>query len=72
MSETNYELLTYAKAALFFDTLRGWLGDEMYGQVMRAYVDTYRWRIATPQHFLGLAQSLSGVDLNSLAEQWLR
>ena len=72
MSETNYELLTYAKAALFFDTLRGWLGDEMYGQVMRAYVDTYRWRIATPQHFLGLAQSLSDVNLNSLAEQWLR
>jgi hypothetical protein len=71
MSEANYELLAYAKAALFFDALRGWLGDEMYGQVMRAYVEAYRWRIATPQHFLGLAQSLSGVNLNSLAEQWL-
>jgi hypothetical protein len=72
MSEANYELLVYAKAALFFDALRGWLGDEMYGQVMRAYIESYRWRIATPQHFLGLAQSLSGVNLNSLAEQWLR
>ena len=72
MSDANYELLTYAKAALFFDTLRGWLGDEMYGQVMRAYVDTYRWRIVTPQHFLGLAQTQSDVDLDSLAEQWLR
>lgn len=71
MSEANYELLAYAKAALFFDALRGWLGDEMYGQVMRAYVEAYRWQIATPQHFLGLAQSLSGVNLNSLAEQWL-
>lgn len=71
MTEANYELLAYAKAALFFDALRGWVGDEMYGQVMRAYIEAYRWRIATPQHLLGLAQSLSGVNLNSLAEQWL-
>ena len=48
MTTANYELLAYAKAALFFDTLRGWLGDEMYSQIMRAYVETYRWRIATP------------------------
>jgi hypothetical protein len=71
MTEANYELLAYAKAALFFDALHGWLGDEMYSQIMRAYVETYRWRIATPQHFLGLAQSESDVNLNSLAGQWL-
>jgi hypothetical protein len=71
MTEANYELLAYAKAALFFDALRGWLGDEMYSQIMHAYVETYRWRIATPQHFLGLAQSESDVNLSTLAEQWL-
>jgi aminopeptidase N len=64
-------LLTYAKAALFFDALRGQLGDEMYHQVMRTYVETYRWQIVTPQHFFGLAQSLSGANLNPLAEKWL-
>jgi len=71
MTEANYELLAYAKAALFFDALRNWLGDEMYAQVMRAYVETYRWQVATPQGFFGLAQSLSGVNLNPLAEVWL-
>jgi hypothetical protein len=71
MTEANYELLAYAKAALFFDALRGWLGDEAYSQVMREYVETYRWRIATPQHFLSLAGSLSDVNLNPLVEQWL-
>lgn len=72
MTEANYELLAYAKAALFLDAMRGWLGDQMYVQVMHTYVETYRWRIATPQGFLGLAQTVSGVNLRSLAEQWLR
>jgi hypothetical protein len=72
MTSANYELLTYAKAALFFDTLRGQLGDEMYRQVMRTYVETYRWQIVTPQHFFGLAQTLSGANLNPLAEEWLQ
>jgi hypothetical protein len=72
MTPANYELLAYAKAALFFDALRGQLDDEMYHQVMRTYVETYRWQIAAPQHFFGLAQTLSGTNLNPLAEEWLQ
>lgn len=71
MTAANYELLAYAKAALFFDALRDDLGDEVYIEVMRAYVDTYRWQIVSPQHFFGLAQTVSGVNLNPLAEDWL-
>ncbi len=71
MTVANYELLTYAKAALFFDALRKRLGDEAYTELMRTYVETYRWQIVTPQRFFGLAQTLSGVNLNSLAEEWL-
>jgi hypothetical protein len=72
MTPANYELLAYAKAALFFDALRGQLGDEMYHRVLRTYVETYRWQIVTPQHFFGLAQTLSGANLNPLAEEWLQ
>lgn len=72
MTGTSYELLTYAKAALFFDALRGRLGDQAYIQLVRAYVESYRWQVVTPQHFFGLAQTLSGTDLNPLAEEWLR
>ncbi|UCC85668.1 MAG: hypothetical protein JSV81_12465, partial [Anaerolineales bacterium] len=63
---------TYAKAALFFDALRDRLGDQAYIQLVRAYVENYRWQVVTPQHFFGLAQTLSGTDLNPLAEEWLR
>jgi hypothetical protein len=72
MNAQNYELLAYAKAALFFNALRDSLGDEQYLEVMRAYVQSYRWQVVTPQHFFGLAQSLTGANLNPLAEEWLR
>jgi aminopeptidase N len=72
MTAANYELLAYAKAALFFDALREQLGDAMYQEVMRTYVETYRWQIVSPQHLFGLAQSVSGTNLNPLAEEWLR
>jgi hypothetical protein len=72
MNAQNYELLTYAKAALFFNALRESLGDEAYLEVMRAYVQSYRWQVVTPQHFFGPAQALTGANLNPLAEQWLR
>jgi aminopeptidase N len=71
MTEANYELLTYAKAALFFDAMRNRLGDDMYTRAMRDYVETYRWQIVTPQHFFGLIQSVSKVNLNPMAEEWL-
>jgi aminopeptidase N len=72
MVEDNYQLLAYAKSALFFDALRRELGDEVYREVLRQYVETYRWQVSTPQDFLGVAQNVSGVNLNRLAETWLR
>jgi aminopeptidase N len=69
---TSYELLVYAKAALFFDALRQQLGEAMYRQVLQTYYTENRYRIATPQTFLVTAQRVSGQNLNPLAEDWLR
>jgi hypothetical protein len=72
MDQRTYELLTYAKAALFFNALRERLGDDVYLMVLRAYVEAYRWQVATPQQFFGVAESVSGANLNPLAQTWLR
>mgnify|MGYP005852953407 CR=1 FL=1 len=68
----SYELLVYAKAALFFNALRQQLGEEMYRQVLQSYYAENRYRIVTPQTFLATAGRLSGQNLNPLAEEWLR
>jgi hypothetical protein len=67
----EYEVIVYAKAALFFNALRQELGDQVYQAVLREYVDRYRWRIATPDDFLAAAESVSGRDLDTLYNRWI-
>jgi aminopeptidase N len=68
----SYELLVYAKAALFFNALREELGEETYRQVLQTYYAENRYRIASPATFLATAERVSGQNLNPLAEKWLR
>jgi hypothetical protein len=68
----SYELLVYAKAALFFHTLREQLGEDVYQQVLQTYYAENRYQIATPPTFLVTAQRISEQNLNPLVEEWLR
>jgi hypothetical protein len=68
----SYELLVYAKAALFLNALHDQLGAAMYRQVLQTYYLENRYKIVTPQTFLVTAQRVSGQNLNPLAEEWLR
>jgi len=68
----NYELLVYAKAALFFNALRQQLGDDLYYETLQTYYAENRYQIASPQTFLATAGRVSGQNLNPLAEKWLR
>jgi hypothetical protein len=67
----DYEVIVYAKAALFFHALHQELGDEVFRAVLREYVERYRWDIATPDDFLSVAESVSGQDLDGLYSQWI-
>lgn len=67
----DYEVIVYAKAALFFHTLHQELGDEVFTAVLQEYADQFRWRIATPDDFLRVAESVSAQDLDPLYNQWI-
>ncbi len=67
----EYEVMVYAKAALFFDALRRQVGDETYREILRQYLVRFRWRIATPDGFLRVAESVSGQDLDALYNRWI-
>ncbi len=67
----EYEVIVYEKAALFFDALHQELGDETFRAVLQEYVDQYRWRVATPDDFLRVAESVSGRDLDALYSRWI-
>ena len=67
----EYEVIVYAKAALFFNALHEELGDDTFKAVLRTYAERYRWRIATPDDFLDVAESVSGQDLDALYSRWI-
>jgi hypothetical protein len=67
----EYEIMVYAKAALFFDAVRKELGDDVFYSVLQEYLRRYRWRIATPDDFLSVAKAVSGQDLDTLYNRWI-
>jgi hypothetical protein len=67
----SYETVVYGKGALFFATLRDEIGPDTFKQLLRAYLQRYRWGIATPAGFEALAEAVSGKDLGALFAQWV-
>ncbi len=67
----NYELIVYAKGALFFNALRQTVGDDVYLAIMRRYLREYKYRRASPQDFMNVAQKVSGLSLDEVYRQWL-
>ncbi len=67
----DYERTVYAKGALFFATLRDEIGEEAFQKLLRAYLERYRWRIATPADFQALTNEIAGQDLSAFFDRWI-
>ena len=67
----EYEVVVYAKAALFFDAVRKVVGDETFEQILQAYLARYRWRVVSSESFLEVAEEISGVDLDAEYYRWI-
>lgn len=67
----EYEVIVYAKAALFFHAVHQELGDEGFRSALQAYLERYRWGIATPEGFLETVEAASGHDLDQIYNTWI-
>ncbi len=67
----NYETLVYGKAALFHHLLRQAMGEDAYLTLLRRYVATYRFRQATPDDFMALAEEIGGPQVRELYDKWI-
>lgn len=67
----NYEILVYAKSALFFDALYQALGRDAYLKVLQTFIERYRFQAPTPADFLAVVQEVSGIDPQPLYQQWI-
>ncbi|MGQ9517333.1 MAG: M1 family metallopeptidase [Anaerolineae bacterium] len=65
-----YGPAVYAKGALFLHALRQEMGDEAFFSFLRDYAARFRYRTATSQDFLALAQAHAQHPLDALLAKW--
>lgn len=70
-TDENYSPLVYGKGPLFLEALRQRVGDETFFDILRHYLNTFRYRVATGEDFLAVVDQVSGEDLSDLYQEWL-
>lgn len=67
----SYGTNSYSKPAVLLSTLHNYLGEEMMGKVMRAYVERWRFKHPKTRDFINVVNEVTGQDLNWYFEQAL-
>ncbi len=70
-SKEDYGPIVYGKGPLFFHALRQEVGEETYFAIMKEYLRQHKYKIATPESFMRVAESVSGRDLDAIYKQWI-
>jgi aminopeptidase N len=70
-TSADYGLFVYRKGALFFDALRGELGDDLFFEFLKTFLDRYRYEIATADDFQSTVEEVCGCDLDELFDLWV-
>jgi hypothetical protein len=70
-SEEDYVPIVYCKGPLFFHALRQEVGDGIYFAIMKEHLRQHKYKIATPDSFLRVAESVSKWDLDAIYKQWI-
>ena len=70
-SQRDYAVFVYRKGALFFDALRGELGDDLFFEFFQTFFDRYRYEIATADDFQSTVEEVCGCELDELFDLWV-
>ncbi|MDY0297374.1 MAG: M1 family metallopeptidase [Acidobacteriota bacterium] len=67
----NYSAHVYNRAAVFLDTLKGYLGKERFSDFFAQYARRFAWRHPTTDDFIATLREVSGQDLSWAFEQFI-
>jgi aminopeptidase N len=67
----EYGAIVYGRGPLFVDELRRTLGEPVFDEFLRDYVESNRWGIATTRGFQAMAEEHCGCSLTSLFDDWV-
>lgn len=70
-SPDQYSTIVYGKGAVFFYELRSRLGDGLFLEILRSYLQDRKYQIAKPDDFLRVAEAVSGQELDDFYAKWI-
>lgn len=68
--ETLFNAGVYEWGALGLHALRLEVSDDAFFDTLQTYVDRFKGENVTPEDFIGVAEEVSGQELDALFEQW--
>lgn len=71
-SQGDYGAIVYGKGALGFDALRQRIGDAAFFAGLQGYLQTMRFKVATPDDLRAAFERASGQDLAEFWQHWFR
>ncbi len=69
--QNGYHTMIYVKAPLFINAIRYTVGDEVMREILRTYVDRWKYRHVDETVFLEVCEEISGVEMSEIFKQWL-
>ncbi len=66
-----YWQIVYDKGALYFHELRQAVGDDAFFEILQQYYSRHQYRIATPESFLDVVESVTGDRHLGIFEAWI-
>jgi hypothetical protein len=66
-----YWQVVYDKGALYFHELRQAVGDAAFFEILQTYYSQHRYKIATPESFLDVVESVTGDRYEDVYEAWI-
>ncbi|MBU1800995.1 MAG: hypothetical protein KKA97_01870 [Actinobacteria bacterium] len=62
---------TYNRGAMTLEAMRSALGDEVFGEIMRTWIERYAGGDASTAQWIALSEEISGRDLTAFFTDWL-
>ncbi|MGD8813483.1 MAG: M1 family metallopeptidase [Anaerolineales bacterium] len=67
----EYGAIVYGRGPIFVKALQSEMGELVFAEFLRDYVETYSWALATTEDFRRLAEAHCDCDLTDLFEAWV-
>jgi hypothetical protein len=69
--QNGFHTMPYVKAPLFINAIRYVVGDEVMREILRTFVDRWKYKHVDEAAFLDVCEEVSSVEMREIFKQWL-